>query len=232
LLRYGRTQTDGQEVESHGALPIDERRAPETAARGRCTALTGRPPGSYNSPVSGERAVLTYRDYAALPDDGRRYELHEGELSVTRAPGTRHQRVSGALFSLLKGHVTAHGLGEVLYAPVDVILADSTIVQPDLVYVDPTRAHRVSARGIEGPPTLAIEILSPSTTSIDQVIKHRLYRRFGVPHYWIVDPETRTIEAYALVEGEYLLAARALGDQPTSLPPFPDLAFAPASLWP
>jgi Uma2 family endonuclease len=182
--------------------------------------------------VSGGPAILTYRDYEALPDDGRRYELHEGALSVTPAPGTRHQRISSALNSLLKGHVIAHGLGEVLYAPVDVILADSTIVQPDLVYVDPARAHLVSARGIEGPPTLAVEIVSPSTTSIDRITKHRLYRRFGVPHYWIVDPETRTIEAYALVEGEYRLAARALGDTPASLPPFPDLAFVPASLWP
>ncbi len=182
--------------------------------------------------MSGERAVLTYRDYEALPADGRRYELHDGELSVTPAPGTRHQRVSSALFSILKGYVTAHGLGEVLYAPVDVILADSTIVQPDLVYLDPTRAHLVSARGIEGPPTLAIEILSPSTTTIDQITKHRLYRRFGIPHYWIVDPETRTIEAYALAEGKYRRAARVSGGTPASLPPFPHLPLPPVALWP
>jgi Uma2 family endonuclease len=194
--------------------------------------LTRRARGSYNPDVSGERAVLTYRDYEALPADGRRYELHDGELSVTPAPGTRHQRVSSALFSILKGYVTAHGLGEVLYAPVDVILADSTIVQPDLVYLDATRAHLVSARGIEGPPMLAVEILSPYTTSIDRSTKRRLYQRFGVPHYWIVDPDFRTIEAHALGEGAYRLVVRAFGEAAASLPPFPDLSLVPATLWP
>jgi Uma2 family endonuclease len=194
--------------------------------------LTRRLREPYNSGVSGERGILTYRDYEALPDDGRRYELHEGALSVTPAPGTRHQRVSSALNSILKAHVTAHGLGEVLYAPIDVILADSTIVQPDLVYVDRTRAHLVSARAIEGPPTLAVEILSPSTTTIDRRTKLRLYRRFAVPYYWIVDPDSRTIEAYALSEGDYALAAQAAGDAPAALPPFLDLALVPSVPWP
>jgi Uma2 family endonuclease len=182
--------------------------------------------------VSGGRTVLTYRDYAALPDDGRRYELHDGELSVTPAPVPRHQRVSGALNAILRSHVLARGLGEVLYAPIDVILADTTIVQPDLVYLDPTRAHLVSGRGIEGPPTLVIEILSPSTSRIDRGIKAELYRRYGVPYYWIVDPDARTVEAYGLAEGRYALLARASGTEPVTLRPFPDLAFSPASLWP
>ena len=93
---------------------------------------------------------------------------------MTPAPGTRHQRVSSALNSILKAYVTSHGLGEVLYAPIDVILADTTVVQPDLVYREPTRAHLVSDRGIEGPPTLVIEILSLSTTTIDRSRKRRL----------------------------------------------------------
>jgi Uma2 family endonuclease len=182
--------------------------------------------------VSGERAIRTYRDYEALPADGRRYEILDGELSVTPAPVPRHQRVSGTLYSILRSHVLARGLGEVLYAPIDVILADTTIVQPDLVYLDPTRAHLVSDRGIEGPPTLVIEILSPSTTRIDRGIKPDLYQRYGVPYYWIVDANARTVEAYGLAEGRYALLARVSGAGPVSLPPFPDLAFAPASLWP
>ena len=176
--------------------------------------------------------MLTYRDYEALPADGRRYELHDGELSVTPVPGTRHQRVSSALNSILKPHVATHGLGEVLYAPLDMILADTTIVQPDLVYLDPTRAHLVSDRGIEGPPTLVIEILSPSTTRIDRGAKADLYGRNGVPYYWIVDVDARTVEAYGLDEGRYALLARVSGAGPVALPPFPDLAFAPVSLWP
>jgi Uma2 family endonuclease len=182
--------------------------------------------------VSGKQAILTYRDYEALPDDGRRYELHEGELSVTPAPGTRHQRVIGTMHILLRTHVNGRRLGEIFLSPVDCILSDTTIVQPDLVYLDPTRAHLVSERGIEGPPTLVVEILSPSTTTIDRSRKHQLYAHCGIPYYWIVDPEARTVEAYRLAKGEYRLAIRASGDATVSLPPFPDLAFAPASLWP
>jgi Uma2 family endonuclease len=183
--------------------------------------LTVRSHGPYNPHVSGERAVLTYRDYEALPADGRRYELHEGELSVTSAPGTRHQRVMGTMHVLLHTHVEAHRLGEVFLSPVDCIL--SRPAGPRVL--DPKRASLVSERGIEGPPTLVVEILSPSTIAIDRSIKLQLYRRLEVPYYWILDPEARTVEAYGLAEGRYTLLARVSGAGPVSLPPFPDLAF-------
>ena len=194
--------------------------------------MTARSGGSYNRGVSGERALLTYRDYAALPNDGRRYELHDGELSVTPAPGTRHQRVIGALHVLLRAHVEAHRLGEVFLSPVDCILSDTTVVEPDLVYLDPARANLVTERAIEGPPTLVVEILSPSTTTIDRGRKRDLYARHQIPYYWIIDPVAGTLDAYGLDEGRYALIMRAAGTEPVTLPPFPDLAFAPASLWP
>lgn len=100
------------------------------------------------------------------------------------------------------------------------------------MYLDPTRASLVSERGIEGSPTLVVEILSPSTIAIDRSIKLQLYRRFEVPYYWILDPEARTVEVYGFAEGRYALLARVSGAGPVSLPPFPGLAFAPASLWP
>jgi len=194
--------------------------------------LTARARDPYNPNVNGERAILTYRDYEALPADGRRYELHDGELSVTPAPGSRHQRVLGNLNGLIRAHVNAHRFGEVFFAPIDVILDETTIVQPDLVYLDPTRARLVRDRGIEGPPTLVVEIVSPSTTLIDRHAKSDLYRRYGVPCYWIVDPEARTVEAYGLAEAEYRLLTRISGNAAASLSPFPNLAFAAASLWP
>lgn len=80
--------------------------------------------------------VLTYEDYAALPADGRRYEVHDGELSVTAAPSPQHQMVSGNLFMILRQHVMTKDLGKVIYAPLDVILSETTIVQPDIVYLD------------------------------------------------------------------------------------------------
>ena len=178
------------------------------------------------------RVVLTYRDYAALPNDGRRYEIHGGELSVTPAPSPQHQIISANLFRILDAHVRANSLGIALYAPLDVILSDTSIVQPDITYLNPARLGAISRRGIEGPPTLVIEIASPSTLLIDRDTKRQLYRRYGVPYYWIVDPEAQSIEAYGLAKGDYQLQARASGSAPLSLPPFPDLTFSPASLWP
>jgi Uma2 family endonuclease len=181
--------------------------------------------------VPTSRVILTYRDYEALPADGRRYELHEGELSVTPAPSPRHQRISRNLYRVLDRHVEDRRLGEVLYAPLDCILSDTTVVQPDLVYLDASRLQAVSARGIEGPPTLIVEILSPATASIDRSTKRQLYARHGVPFYWIVDPEARALEAYVLAVQGYDLAVRATGSQPVSPPPFSGLALIPDDLW-
>ena len=178
------------------------------------------------------RVTLTYKDYEALPADGRRYEVHEGELSVTPAPSPKHQDVSINLSVVLHQHVKDKGLGKVFNAPIDCILSQTTIVQPDIVFVETARLPAISSRGIEGPPTLVIEILSPSTLQVDRNVKAQLYARHGVPYYWIVDPEANSIEAYALAEGAYQPAARLEGGKPSSLPPFPDLALLPTSLWP
>lgn len=176
--------------------------------------------------------ILGYDDYAALPSDGRRYEVHDGELSVTPAPSPQHQIISRNLFRVLDSHVRAKKAGEVLYAPVDVILSDASIVQPDLVYLDRGRLSAISSRGIEGPPTLVVEILSPASVLLDRRTKHQLYARYGVAFFWLVDPQERAIEAFALGPGGYSLAGRASGTEPTSLPPFADLALVAASLWP
>lgn len=181
--------------------------------------------------MATQRVILTYKDYEALPADGRRYELHEGELSVTPAPSPRHQRLLGNLYMLLGQHVNASGAGELFFAPIDCILSDTTIVQPELVFLDATRLSAVSTRGIEGPPTLVVEVLSPTTTLIDRSTKLQLYARHGVPYYWIADPEQQTIEVYNLAGAGYDLATRATGADAVSLPPFSDLAFVPSSLW-
>jgi Uma2 family endonuclease len=182
--------------------------------------------------MATQRVVLTYEDYAQLPNDGRRYEIHDGELSVTPSPGTLHQRTIGELNELLRHHVKQHGLGEVFLSPLDVILSNTTVVQPDLIYVDPTREHVVTRRAIEGPPTLAVEIISPSTPRIDRVTKFQIYAKHRVPYYWIADADARTIEAYELAGDAYRLAAIARGADPVALPPFPALALVAESLWP
>lgn len=176
------------------------------------------------------KIVLTYRDYAALPDDGRRYEIHEGELSITLTPSPWHQLVSGSLMVALHTHVNARGLGEI-FPPLDVILSDTTIVQPDIVFVAIDRLGRISERGIEGAPTLVIEILLPRTRQIDRYVKTRLYARHGIPYYWMVDSDAHGVECYTLSASGYTLSAWLTGDQTLNAAPFPDLELPLASLW-
>jgi Uma2 family endonuclease len=182
--------------------------------------------------VMTTRVRLTYEDYAALPDDGRRYELHEGELSVTPAPGLSHQAILRNLVVLLHRHVSSRELGEVFPAPVDCILENITIVQPDIVFVETARRSVMTERGIEGPPTLAVEIISPSSGGIDRRRKLQLYARYAVTHYWIVDPSARTIEAHQLMQGVYGDARTLSGTTTVSLPPFLDLILDPREIWP
>jgi len=177
------------------------------------------------------RAVLTYADLAAMPADGKRYELLDGEISVTAAPRPRHQQIAGNLYLLLAEHIRRLGLGEIFFAPLDVILTNSTVVEPDLVYVDAARVDRVSDRGIEGAPTLAIEVLSAGTAAADRGVKFQLSARHSVLHYWIVDPDARSIETYRLSGAAYEPGPKLDGAAPAALPSFPDLPLDPAAVW-
>ena len=181
------------------------------------------------------RTLWTYEDYAAMPDDGKRYEIHDGELCELTGPNTRHQIVSANLSDVLRAHVKSRRIGIVLYAPLDVILSDrpteTTVLQPDLIYVDPSRRSALQMRGVEGAPTLVVEIFSPTTMAIDGGRKRGLYARYGVPYLWFVDPIAREIEALVLAAGDYSVAARVSGDRPVDLPPFTDLGLVPESLW-
>ena len=162
----------------------------------------------------GHQRLLTYADYAALPDDGHRYQLLEGELVVTPSPNRWHQQISIRLASDVLNHVQARGLGRVFAAPLDVTLDDHNVVQPDIFFISKARAGILQDGRIIGAPDLCVEILSPGTERIDRVRKLGLYARFGVTHYWIVDLAARTIEEYAL-SGEVYRARRVAGyDEP------------------
>lgn len=181
--------------------------------------------------MTAMKVVLTYDDYVTLPNDGRRYEIHDGELSVTPAPTFWHQEVVAALLGILRAHVLANDLGAVVPAPITVVLAETTIVEPDIVYIARERMGLVGARGtVDGAPTLAVEVLSPSTARSDRYTKKQLFERHGVPYYWIVDPEARAIEVHCAEGGRYGVADRRTNDL-SSLPPFPGLTIDPAQLW-
>ena len=128
--------------------------------------------------VPNPRIKLTYRDYARTPDD-ERYELLDGELIRMTAPAEIHQRVSILLGWRLIEFVTEHGLGRVYQAPFDVVLSDTDVVQPDLLFVSHERAHLVTAANVQGAPDLVVEILSPSSVERDRTLKRRLYARRG-----------------------------------------------------
>lgn len=137
---------------------------------------------------------FTYEDYQLLPED-KRYEVIEGELLVTPVPTSRHQKTVFRLLLKVGTFVEAGHLGDLLPAPTDVILSDVNVVQPDILFV--TRERRAiidPAGGVQGAPDLVVEILSPSTASRDKVVKRKLYAKFGVREYWIVDSVARSIE--------------------------------------
>jgi Uma2 family endonuclease len=153
------------------------------------------------------KIVLTYAQYRALPDDGRRYELLEGELYMTPAPSTQHQRIVMRLSALLYTHVQQRQLGDVLPSPIDVLLSPLTVVQPDLVFVSWNRRAIITERAIEGAPDLVIEILSPTTADHDRTLKAQIYARYRVPQYWIIAPQERRLEVYALETDTYRMVS-------------------------
>jgi Uma2 family endonuclease len=177
------------------------------------------------------KIVLTYDDYRLLPNDGNRYEILDGELSVTPAPSTRHQTVLGNLYRFLASYVVANQLGKLFIAPTDLILVPTTVVQPDLMFIGNDRRQIVTERAIEGPPTLIIEILSPTTHRTDRVTKAQLYAKHKVPNYWLIDPDQRTLEAYELVIDRYNITASAR-DAEVFIPSFfPGFSIQLSDLW-
>jgi Uma2 family endonuclease len=144
----------------------------------------------------------TYAEYARLPTGtSTRYEIIAGELVVTPSPNPRHQAVVTHLSWLLYGFVRQHGLGRLWGAAVDVLFAEGDYLEPDLTFVRAGREDVLTPRGVEGPPDLVVEVLSPSTAARDSGVKLERYRLYGVGEYWIVDPEERSITVWKLAEG-------------------------------
>lgn len=138
----------------------------------------------------------TYEDYAALPDDGKRYEILDGELFVTPSPLAWHQQISMNLTLALGMHVRAHKLGQLFYAPFDVVLSRTDVVQPDILFISAARAEIITRANVQGAPDLVIEVLSDGTRRNDEIQKRNAYDRFGVAEYWIVDPELELMTIY------------------------------------
>jgi Uma2 family endonuclease len=143
---------------------------------------------------------FTYEEYRALPETGPRYQLVDGELIMSPAPTPWHQRILLRLLRALAEHVERYGAGEVLCAPVDVILSDEDVYQPDIIFVSSARKAIIANDGIRGVPDLCVEVLSPSTRDLDLKTKRRAYARYELPELWIVDPDANTLLLFRLQE--------------------------------
>ena len=134
-----------------------------------------------------------------FPDDGKRHELIDGEHYVTLSPNTRHQRLVGSLYWLIRSYLETHQIGEVFLAPFDVVFSNFDIVEPDLLSLSKTRAAEVlTEKHVKGTPELVVEIGSPGTRKRDETIKRRLYERSGVAEYWVVYPDLDRVKVYRL----------------------------------
>lgn len=151
---------------------------------------------------------LMASDLAGMPDDGHRYEVVNGTLVVTPAPSDRHQAVVVRLIVLLSGAVPENLC--VRTAPYDVVLAEDTLVQPDVLVA---RRHDVTERGLVGVPPLVVEVLSPSTALVDLSLKRARYEAAGVTSYWVVDPDLPGLTAWNLHDGRYVEVVQITGEQ-------------------
>ncbi len=146
----------------------------------------------------------TYSHYAALPDDGQRYEIIHGVLFLmTPAPNIWHQKVAARIFRRLAGDIEDTDLGQVFMAPVDVQLSPKVVVQPDVLVVLNAGADKIVPSRIIGAPDLVVEVSSPGTVGHDRRAKQDAYEQAGVREYWVVDPMAHTIEVLVLEGGTY-----------------------------
>jgi Uma2 family endonuclease len=181
--------------------------------------------------AAARRIKLGWEEFLELPEDGNRYEILDGELVMTPPPAIRHQVVLSNLNDCLRTHVRANGLGIVLFAPVAVRLSETTIAEPDLIFVAADRTGGISKLSIDIAPDLLVEILSPSTAKRDRTIKAQLYAKLGVDHYWIIDPQAKRLEAFEREGDVYREAVSIEGEAAFEPTLFPGLRLELATLW-
>jgi Uma2 family endonuclease len=184
------------------------------------------------APVSTDRVKTTYMDLLGWPEDGRRYELYDGEVFVVPAPFPRHQIALLELYRRLHDYAAATG-GIVLASPIDIVFTEENVLQPDIVCFTAARRHHVELdRAIRVPPNVAVEVLSPGTAANDRGRKLRMFERFGVPEYWILDPHEERLELLALRDGRYTLVSSAGRGETITSSALPEFTCEAAGLFP
>lgn len=141
---------------------------------------------------------FTYKDYLYLPDDGKRYQIIEGEVHMVPAPVPYHQEILFRLAQLVRNFVEEKGLGKLFIAPCDVVLSREDVIQPDIFFIRKERSDIIGEKNIRGAPDLIIEITSSYTEKLDRILKKALYERYKVGEYWIIDPARKKAEIFTL----------------------------------
>lgn len=168
---------------------------------------------------------VTFAELQEWPDDGRRYELYDGEVVVVPMPFPRHQRVAFHIGEILHDYERRTG-GLSFSVPIDIVFSEHNVVQPDVVFFRQERRHLIDMMAAtRATPDLAVEVLSRSTEAIDRGRKMQLLATFGVPEYWIVDPVKNTLEIYLLRGLAYERVAAYDESQAVESPTLPDLSF-------
>lgn len=161
-------------------------------------------------------AKLTYADLCAMPEDRLRHELIDGVHYVSPSASERHQRIVVEILAALHRYLSEHPSGRVYVSPLDVVLSDHDVVEPDVLYLTKAQAATQTGIHLHGAPALAVEVLSPGSRTMDLDLKRRVYDRFGVQEYWIVDPTRDAITVHRRSAGGPLTVAaeltRAAGD--------------------
>ncbi len=178
-----------------------------------------------DNPVYLKQGGYTYEDYLKLPEEpGYRFEVLEGCLVKEPSPSVQHQRVSRDLGYQLKTFFDQFDPeGELFSAPLDLTLQDNNVVQPDLLFVSSARKEIKRKERIDGACDLVIEIISPGNRRKDRLQKMEIYRKAGILHYWLVDPEDELLEAFMLKDGNYLLVFTGCRGNQFRHPEFPGL---------
>ena len=177
---------------------------------------------------------LTYEDYLLFPEDGKRHEIIDGEHYVTPTPVRKHQAIVANLLGLIWPYLQQHPIGRVFPAPFDVIFSENDVVEPDLLYISKERSQQIeTSPWVKGAPDLVVEIGSPSTRRRDETIKRRLYERFGVQEYWIVDPDIDSIKVFRRANDRYERVAELLleTDDVLTTPLLPNLELRLAKIF-
>ena len=174
---------------------------------------------------------VNFAELQQWPDTECRYELYDGEIVVVPAPFPRHQRVAQHITEVLTDYERAVG-GLVFESPLDIVLSEYDVVQPDVVFFGKERRHLIDMmQATRVVPDLAVEVVSPSTEAQDRGRKLQLLARFGVPEYWIVDPLANTLEIYTNVGERYFLARTYDDRHEVSSPTLPGLCFAASRIF-